>query len=242
MAGPQCCESAPHLDPSVGIGRVETFQHLSAYVTASPEAKAAVILISDVFGFEAPNLRKLADKVAAAGYFVVVPDFFYGDPFVPGSGENPFAGFQDWKKNHGPEKSFEDSKKIIEVLKSRGISSIGASGFCWGAKLVVELTKEEVLKAGVLLHPAFVTVDDIKAVKAPLAILAAEIDKTSPPELVQQFGAILSAKPEVDSFVKIYPGVAHGWTVRYDENDEVAVKNAEEAHDKMLEWLNKYLK
>ena len=47
---------------------------------------------------------------------------------------------------------------------------------------------------------------------------------------------------QVDSFVKIYPGVAHGWTVRYDENDEVVVKNAEEAHDKMLEWLNKYLK
>ena len=46
----------------------------------------------------------------------------------------------------------------------------------------------------------------------------------------------------VDSFVKIYPGVAHGWTIRYDENDEVVVKNAEEAHDKMLEWLNKYLK
>jgi len=241
MAGPQCCESAPQLHPGVGIGRVETFEHLSVYVTASPDAKAAVILISDIFGFEAPNLRKLADKVAAAGYFVVVPDFFYGDPFVPGSAENPFAGFQDWIKSHGPAKGFDDSTKVIEVLKSRGISTIGAAGFCWGAKVVVELTKREVLKAGVLLHPSFVTVDDIKVVKAPLAILGAEIDKTSPPELVEQFGAILSAKPEVDSFVKIYPGVAHGWTVRYDENDEVAVKNAEEAHVKMLEWLNKYL-
>jgi len=241
MLGPQCCESAPHTQPGVGIGRVETFQHLPAYVTASPDAKAAVILLSDIFGFEAPNLRKLADKVAAAGYFVVVPDFFYGDPFVLGSAENPFAGAQEWLKSHGTDKGFEDSTKVIEVLKSRGISAIGAAGFCWGAKVVVELTKGEVLKAGVLLHPSRVTLDDIKAVKAPLAILGAEIDKTSPPELVQQFGAILSAKQEVDSFVKIYPGVAHGWTVRYNENDEVAVKNAEEAHVKMLEWLNKYL-
>jgi len=241
MLGPQCCESAPHTQPGVGIGRVETFQHLPAYVTASPDAKAAVILLSDIFGFEAPNLRKLADKVAAAGYFVVVPDFFYGDPFVLGSVENPLAGLQDWIKSHGTDKGFEDSTKVIEVLKSRGISAIGAAGFCWGAKVVVELTKGEVLKAGVLLHPASVTLDDIKAVKAPLAILGAEIDEISPPELVQQFGAILSAKPEVDSFVKIYPGVAHGWTTRYNENDEVVVKNAEEAHVKMLEWLNKYL-
>jgi len=241
MAGPQCCESAPHLQPVVGIGRVETFQHLSAYVTSSPDAKAAVILVSDIFGFEAPILRKLADKVAAAGYLVVVPDYFYGDPFVRGSGENPMAEFQDWIKNHDPAKGFEDSTKIIEVLKSRGISAIGAAGFCWGAKVVVELTKGEALKAGVLLHPSRVTIDDIRVVKAPIAILGAEIDKSSPPELVQQFGAILSAKPEVDSFVKIYPGVAHGWAVRYDENDEVAVKNAEEAHVKMLEWFNKYI-
>nr|ABK21331.1 unknown [Picea sitchensis] len=180
MAGPQCCESAPQLHPGVGIGRVETFEHLSVYVTASPDAKAAVILISDIFGFEAPNLRKLADKVAAAGYFVVVPDFFYGDPFVPGSAENPLAGFQDWIKSHGPAKGFDDSTKVIEVLKSRGISAIGAAGFCWGAKVVVELTKGEVLKAGVLLHPSFVTVDDIKVVKAPLAILGGSLKLTNP--------------------------------------------------------------
>lgn len=34
-------------------------------------------------------------------------------------------------------------------------------------------------------------------VKAPIAILAAEIDKISPPELIKQFEGILSSKPEV---------------------------------------------
>jgi len=236
--GPQCCEPAPpQAGVDVCVGGLETLQHLTAYVTGSPHAKTAVIFASDILGFETPNLRKLADKVAAAGYFVVVPDYFYGEPFIPESGEV----VKDWLKRHGAEKGFEDSTKIIEVLKSRGISTIAAAGFCWGAKVVVELSKGEDLKAGILLHPSLVTVDDIKGVKAPLAILAAENDKVTPPELVEQFRAILSAKPEVDSFVKIYPGVAHGWTVRYSENDEVAVKNAEEAHAKMLEWLNKYL-
>lgn len=242
MLGPQCCESAPHPHPGVGIGRVETFQHLPAYVTASPDAKAAVILISDIFGFEAPNLRKLADKVAAAGYFVVVPDFFYGDPFVLGSVENPLAGLQDWIKSHGTDKGFEDSTKVIEVLKSRGISAIGAAGFCWGAKVVVELAKGDYIKAGVLLHPSLLLEDDFRVIKAPIAILGAEFDHITPPEFIEKYEAILSARPEVDSFVKIYPAVAHGWAVRYNNDNEVAMKNAELAHGKMLEWFSTYLK
>lgn len=238
MAGPQCCETPPPRDhPSVGVGKLEAFHDLTAYVTGSSDAAAAVILVADVFGYEAPNLRKLADKVAGAGYFVVVPDFFYGDPYVPDRGT-----IQDWIKNHGSEKGFEDAVKVIDVLKSRGITSIGAGGFCWGAKVVVELAKGVDIKAGVLLHPSFVTVDDIKAVKVPIAILGAELDSISPPELVKQFEAILSEKSEVDSFVNIYPGVAHGWTVRYDEKDQVAVTNAEVAHKKMLEWFEKHLK
>ncbi|KAH0633915.1 hypothetical protein KY284_036701 [Solanum tuberosum] len=79
-------------------------------------------------------------------------------------------------------------------------------------------------------------------VKAPIAILGAEIDQLSPPELVKQFEEILSSKPEVDSFVKVYPGVSHGWTVRYSVEDKKAVQSAEEAHQDMLDWFTKHVK
>ncbi|KAK6120122.1 hypothetical protein DH2020_046158 [Rehmannia glutinosa] len=238
MSGPQCCENPPTLSPSSGVGSVIEFGGLKSYVSGPSDSKLAVLLAADVYGYEAPNLRKIADKVAAAGFYVVVPDFFYGDPYDPANEEKPLLV---WKSLHEPAKAFEDAKPVIEALKSKGISAIGAAGFCYGAKVVVELAKSGLIQAGVLLHPSFVTLDDVKEVKAPLAILGAEVDKLSPPELVKKFEEILLSKSEVGSFVKIFPGVAHGWTVRYKLDDEKAVKSAEEAHQDMLNWFTKYV-
>lgn len=46
---------------------------------------------------------------------------------------------------------------------------------------------------------------------------------------------------QVDYFVKIFPGVAHGWAVRYKADDESALKIADEARTDMLVWFNKHL-
>ncbi|CAF2078125.1 unnamed protein product [Brassica napus] len=85
---------------------------------------------------------------------------------------------------------------VIEAIKSKGITAIGVAGMCWGAKMVVELSKQELVQAAVLLHPSFVTVDDIKGGKVPIAILGAEIDQLSPPAILKQFEEILASKPE----------------------------------------------
>nr|ABR92334.1 putative dienelactone hydrolase family protein [Salvia miltiorrhiza] len=237
MAGAQCCENPPTLSSGSGSGKVEEIGGISSYVSGPADSKAAIILISDVFGYEAPNLRKLADKVGAAGFSAVVPDFFRGDPYVPD--QKPIT---DWLKDHGPDQGFEDAKPIIEALKSKGITKIGAVGFCWGAKVVVELSKYPYVQAGVLIHPSLVSVEDIQGVKVPISILGAETDHISPPELVKQFEAALNAKPEVDSFVKIFARCSHGWSVRYKDEDEGAVKSAGEAHKDMLDWFIKHLK
>ncbi|KAF7813744.1 endo-1,3-1,4-beta-D-glucanase-like [Senna tora] len=239
MLGSQCCSNPPTLTPNGGGGHVEKIGGLDTYVTGPANSKLAVLLISDIMGYESPLLRKLADKVATAGYYVVVPDFFYGDPYNPENADRPVLV---WLKDHGPDKGFEDAKRVIEALKGKGVSSVGAAGFCWGAKVVVELAKSGPIKAAVLLHPSLVTVDDIKDVDTPISILGAEIDKVSPPELVRQFEPILAAKSGVDGHVKIFPKVVHGWTVRYNEDDPEAVKPAEEAHQDMLEWFDNYLK
>ncbi|XP_069146220.1 endo-1,3;1,4-beta-D-glucanase-like isoform X1 [Solanum lycopersicum] len=236
MSGRECCENPPALSSSSGNGCVLKVGSFNAYVSGPSTSKLAILLVSDVYGYEAPNLRNIVDKVAAAGYYVVVPDFFCGDPYTI---EKTLS---IWIQSHGTAKGFEDAKQIIAVLKDKGISAIGAAGFCWGAKVVTELAKSDYIQAAVLLHPSLVKVDDFKEVKAPIAILAAEIDKISPPELIIQFEEVLSSKPEVDKFVKIFPGVKHGWTVRYNVENKEAVQHAEEAHRDMLDWLTKYVK
>lgn len=44
---------------------------------------------------------------------------------------------------------------------------------------------------------------------------------------------------QVNHFVKIYPGVTHGWTVRYKDEDEAEVKCAHEAHQDLVDWFGK---
>ncbi|KAK1375599.1 Endo-1,31,4-beta-D-glucanase [Heracleum sosnowskyi] len=160
MSGPECCSNPPNLSSTSGSGSVTELAGLKTYVSGSSHSKLAILFVSDVFGYESPNLRKLADKVANAGFYVVVPDFMHGEPYDPNNVEKPISV---WAKIHNTDKGFEDAKPVIASLKSQGITTVGAAGFCWGAKVVVELTKSAHIQAAVLLHPSHsITLDDIK--------------------------------------------------------------------------------
>ncbi|KAJ7552893.1 hypothetical protein O6H91_06G075000 [Diphasiastrum complanatum] len=242
MASVECCTPAPPAH-HICSGVVETWGTNSVYVNAPPGASKAVLLVADVFGWEAPLLRKLADKIATAGYLGVVPDYLHGDAYINIEDATHQERINKWLPKHpATPEPVEESKEIIGFLKEKGVRSIGVAGFCWGAQVAVYLAKGAHVQAAVLMHPSFVTTEDIKEVKVPIAILAAEIDRTSPPALIREFEKILVSKSEVcTTFCEVYPRVAHGWTIRYKVNDEKAVAEAEEAHAALLEWFGKSL-
>ncbi|RZC68016.1 hypothetical protein C5167_011716 [Papaver somniferum] len=181
MVGIQCCQNPSDLSLSSGSGHVEEIGGLQSYVSGSSDSKLGILLVSDAFGYEAPNLRNLTDKVAAAGFYVVVPDFFHGDPYTTTGDKDVWV----WLESHGTDVGTENAKTVIEALKDTGISAVGAAGMCWGGKVVGELAKSDDLKAIVMMHPGLVTVDDIKEIKVPISMLGAEVDEASPPELVK---------------------------------------------------------
>jgi dienelactone hydrolase len=216
-----------------GVGHEEKLMGMDVYVSGSPSASKVVLMISDVFGWKGPLFRKLADKFAAAGYYVVAPDFFYGDPLVN------VSDITTWLPKHPPAGAVDTTNKLVDTLKSKGAHAVGIAGFCWGSKVGVLVAKQKHrIKVLAQAHPAFVNATDYEEVAVPISVLAA------PEDGVQQFRELLRRRKREEHlkvFVKIFKGVVHGWTIRYDDKDPIAVKHANRAHGLMLKWLKKYL-
>lgn len=215
-------------------GTEEKLAGLDVYVSGSLEAsEAAVIMVSDVFGWKVPLFRKLADKVARNGYYVVAPDFFHNDPLVN------ISDIDTWILRHPMNASVEPAKEVVLAVKAKGISSVGLAGFCWGGKVVILTgnSQKGLVNAIVQLHPAPPATSDYATMVTPIMILAAPTDQ------VQNFTSLLESrkKHHVKVFVKIFKDVVHGWTVRYNESDPRQVYRANRAHGLMLKWFHKYL-
>lgn len=73
--------------PNIGRYIDSTYMNLTAFFSFNTYAEF----------FQLPFQRKIADKVAESGFYAVVPDFFFGDPFVA----NTSRTVQEWLKTHG---------------------------------------------------------------------------------------------------------------------------------------------
>jgi hypothetical protein len=64
-----------------------------------------------------------------------VLDYFNGDP-VPADalshGATPSFNFADWFPNHTQEKTRPTVDKVVEALKSTGVTEFAATGYCFG--------------------------------------------------------------------------------------------------------------
>ncbi|KAG0626463.1 hypothetical protein M758_2G128200 [Ceratodon purpureus] len=205
---------------------------LDVYVSGSTSASAAVLMVSDVFGWKAPLFRKLADKIAASGYYVVAPDYFRGDPLVN------VSDLATWLVRHPPAAEVETTYELVDALKKEGFHNVGLAGFCWGGKVAILSSKQTGrVKVLVQAHPAFATYSDYAEVAVPISILA------SPTDGLAAFKGLLKKrrKEHLKVYLKIFTHVEHGWTIRYNETDKEAVKKANKAHLLMIKWFHKYL-
>jgi dienelactone hydrolase len=167
MSG-DCCV-AGHTHSQIGRGTIETICDRSAYVSrpALPSTRA-VIILSDVFGHELINTRRLADGFAEAGFMCVVPDLFAGDALPADAlngGRTPAV--IEWFSRHS-----DTSAKLAFVLKiaaelreKHSITRIAAQGYCFGGRLAILAAGSTAVDAFASAHPSRVDFStDIAAV------------------------------------------------------------------------------
>lgn len=72
-ARPCPCDIGDRLEYG-GLGKEVQIEHINAYVVRpSTASDKAVIVIQDIFGWQLPNTRYMADMLAANGYMYVKP-------------------------------------------------------------------------------------------------------------------------------------------------------------------------
>ncbi|KAJ5266645.1 hypothetical protein N7478_009453 [Penicillium angulare] len=227
------------------IGDVEVY-------TVYPDDKStkkAILILTDIIGHKFINVQLIADQFAANGYFVVIPDLFAGDP-VP---LNKPGGFDMQKWRHGeyhpkgiahlpPNVDPIVDACIKEMRETHGCEKIGSVGYCFGAKYVARYLRPDLqqIDVGFFAHPSHVSEDELRSIKAPLGIAAAETDAIFPPEKRHDSEVILK-ESGLPYQINLYSGVSHGFAVRGDPNNRIVQYAKETAFLQAIQWFNEYL-
>lgn len=241
MASKACAEGFPWEGQPKGseitLGSFPTYVARPAGDAKSPHG--AILFINDVFGWQANNNRIASDFLAdASGLPVYLPDFFGADVFTAETRLEFLA-----KHDVGlTQPKLEEILGALRPLHRGDKAKVGAIGFCWGGRYSLRLGAQGQLAASVACHPSRVSPldDSLASTSAPTLLLLAQGDPIFSGELRQQTedsikgsGAPLEAHE--------YEGVKHGFTVRCDPSDPVAVKARDDAQDKAAAWFAKYL-
>ncbi|CCG80722.1 Dienelactone hydrolase family protein [Taphrina deformans PYCC 5710] len=261
-----CCTTGT-LHKGTTTGKVETVAGLPTYVVGEKSDKV-VVMVSDVFGWELTNTRLLADDYAKHGFYVLLPDFFFGDSLdakvermlSPPESAPPRGFFQaisqtftaaskggPWLFNHRDAVSKPIIDKFFTALRQDlPTAKIGAVGFCWGGRHVVLLTHADSsvqVDCVVACHPSMLSVPgDIQKVTKPLSIQVGDKDQMVRMSVKQADQARETIEQKgIAGEVKVYPGQVHGFACRGDLDTAEIKEGKEQCTKATVDWLSKYL-
>lgn len=188
--------------------------------------------------------NSIADQFAANGYLVAMPDLFHGDP-IP-LNRPPGFDLQAWLKGppgHGPSTVDPVIAALIHELRtSCSVRRLGAVGYCFGGKYVCRFLAEgKGIDVGFTAHPSFVDVAELRGIKGPLAIAAAETDAIFPAEKRRESEDVLK-ELGVPYQLCLYSGVEHGFAVRADLSGRARRFAKEQAFEQAVVWFNEWLR
>ncbi|MFC9130399.1 dienelactone hydrolase family protein [Streptomyces sp. NPDC057099] len=192
----------------------------------------AVLLYMDAFGLR-PQLKKMADRLASAGYTVLVPNVFYRHGRAPvidlpdfvDPGERPelFERLGPIIQSLTPEATMRDADAYLAWLSECPMvkgGPVGVTGYCMGAGLALRTagTYPDRVAAAAGFHGANLasTAADsphllAARIKAELYFGHADQDRALPPEQIERLNGVLAAAG-VHHRCEVYAGAHHGFT------------------------------
>jgi dienelactone hydrolase len=225
-------------------GKESTLGKTNAYV-AGDSKDAAVLILTDIFGWKLPNIRLIADHFAKeAQATVYVPDLFDGEVVDPDALSDPEKAknfdLMAFIGRHGKDTRWPAIKEHAQTLKSQ-YKKVVAIGYCYGAWACFKLGADpQLIDAISMAHPSLVEKSEIDATKVPIQIMAPENDFAYTEELKKH---TLEKLPTLNiPWEYIYfPGLAHGFAARGDPSDPVQKAGLEKAKRDAVGFFNEYL-
>jgi len=227
-------------------GKVEVVADRKTYITGS-NGSNAILYLTDVFGYEMPNHRLIADTLAAElPVTVYVPDFLEESAFPLEEEKRKNIDFGKFMAFNAKDKRYPQILAVAKELKSK-YQKVFAIGYCWGAWGAFMLGAEDGLLAGVSVnHPSALRIpEDLEGLKVPSLIVAPYTDQQFPPESRAIAEKIFDRKANEEKLffkIAVYPGFVHGFAARGDTGDPFTNDAIEDAKNESVLFFRKCLK
>ncbi len=233
-----------------------------AYVAAPAEGVPVpgVLLYMDAFGLRG-RLEEMADRIAAQGYAVLVPNVFYrhgraplidtSELLKPENRERLFEVLGPMMQALTPELAMRDAEAYLAWFAGDdrvADAPVGTTGYCMGGALALRTAAAypDRVAAAASFHGGRLATDAPDSPHTLVGSIAAEVyvghadnDASMPPEQQERLEQALAAAGLAHS-CELYDGAAHGFTMAdtaaYDEA-------ATERHwDRLLDLFARRLK
>ncbi|MET7551554.1 dienelactone hydrolase family protein [Streptomyces sp. NPDC005078] len=205
-----------------------------AYLTHPDDSTPhpAVLLYMDAFGLR-PHLKEMADRLARAGYTVLVPNVFYRhgrapvvelpDVIDPARRPEIFERLGPIITSLTPDLVMRDADAYLRWLAASPLTTdgpVGITGYCMGAGLALRTagTYPERVAAMAGFHGGRLATDSPDSphlladrITAELYFGHADQDPSLPPEQIERLDEALTAAG-VRHHSEIYTGAHHGFT------------------------------
>jgi carboxymethylenebutenolidase len=210
----------------------------------------AIIFYMDAFGVR-PTLFDMCERLAQAGYVVLLPDLFYRagsrdqpTPAEAFSSQEAFARLMKIIQSTDNLRAADDTGFLLSYLDSRQDikgEAIGVTGYCMGGAVALSVagTYPDRVIAAASFHAGALVTDQPTSphllapkIRGRVYVAGADKDEYYPPAMAEQFEAVLS-KAGVNHRCEIYAGAMHGFTMK-----DVPVYNEAAAERHWRELLN----